>query len=76
MPAFLRVLLLQVVLLLLQTILLKQMLTFMILRPCLPTLIIFVIAMIPLPKLPAMVAQPLLAVCSFITHLSSDTPSD
>jgi hypothetical protein len=78
MPAFLRVfllqavLLLQAILLLLRTILGKQTLAFMMIRPCLPTLIIFAVAMIPLPKLPAMVAQPLLAVRSFITHLSSD----
>jgi hypothetical protein len=81
MPAFPRLLLLLPLrvlqaILLLQTILGRRKLAFIVLRPCMPSLIIDVVAMIPSPKLPAMVVQPLLAVRSFITTLSSDTPSN
>jgi hypothetical protein len=78
MPAFLRLFLLQaVVVLLLQAVLIlaNRMLAFMMRRLCMPSLIVLVVAMIPLPKLPAM-AHPLLAVRSSITHFSSDTPSN
>ena len=80
MPAFLRlqpVLLLQAVLLLpavlLQAVLIlaKRMFAFMKNRLRMPSLIILVAAMIPLPKLQPMVALPLLAVCS--SQYSSDT---
>jgi len=57
MPAFLRLYLLQSLL-----ILAKRILAFMMIRPCMPSLIMLVVAMIPLPKQLAMVAQPLLAL--------------
>jgi len=67
MPAFLRLLLQAVLLravLLLQAVLIlaNRRLAFMMMRPRMPSLIILVVAIVPLPKLPAMVAQPLLAL--------------
>lgn len=74
MPAFLRlqaVPLLQAVLLQAVLILAKPMFAFMKSRPLMPSLIILVAAMIPLPKLQAAVVRPLLAVRS--SQYSSDT---
>jgi hypothetical protein len=74
MSAFLR--LQAVVLLLLQAVLIlaNRMLAFMMIRPRMPSLIILVVAIVPLPKLSAMVPWPLFAVRSFITQFSYPTP--